>query len=438
MRANVDVAADVVVIGAGVIGSSIALELSRGGRAVVVLDKAGGVGMGSTSASSAIVRFNYSTWAGVAASWESWHCWQDWSSHLGHEDPAGLATFVRTGMLMISVGEAGPDPVVPLFDRAGIAWESWTAADIAHRLPHLDRGAYGPPRPVHAESFYDGPHGEISGLYTPDAGYVSDPQLAAHNLAEAARSHGAHYMLRKQVTQIARADGGGWRIATAQGDAVEAPVVVNAAGPWSSAVNDLAGVGGDFSVTARPLRQEVHRVPAPSDYHVEGVPGVTIVDPDLGVYMRGDADGILVGGLEPQCDPLEWLDDPDEANLRPTVGQFEAQVLRASRRLPGLRIPNRPSGIAGVYDASTDWAPIYDKTSEAGFYVAMGTSGNQFKNAPVVGRFLATIIDSVEAGHDHDADPVAFSAPRTGHVIDLGAFSRLRPVAAHGPSSVLG
>ena len=76
-------AADAVVIGAGVVGSSIALELARSGCQVVVVDKSGGAGHGSTSASSGIVRFHYSTYAGVALSWESLHGWRDWAGLLG-------------------------------------------------------------------------------------------------------------------------------------------------------------------------------------------------------------------------------------------------------------------------------------------------------------------------------------------------------------------
>ena len=68
---------DAVVIGAGVIGSGVALELPRSGREVLVVDKGRGPGLGSTSASSSIVRFNYSTGVGVATSWEAKHCWQD-------------------------------------------------------------------------------------------------------------------------------------------------------------------------------------------------------------------------------------------------------------------------------------------------------------------------------------------------------------------------
>ncbi|BBG02657.1 MULTISPECIES: Cgl0159 family (beta/alpha)8-fold protein [Pseudonocardia] len=85
-----------------------------------------------------------------------------------------------------------------------------------------------------------------------------------------------------------------------------------------------------------------------------------------------------------------------------------------------------------------DWTPIYDRTELPGYYVAIGTSGNQFKNAPVVGQFMRTIIDRVENGADHDTTPLLFTAPHTGATIDLGAFSRQRPVNAHSSGTVLG
>jgi len=431
--------ADVVVIGAGVIGSSIALELTRAGRDVVVVDKAGGIGHGSTSASSAIIRFNYSTWAGVAAAWESWHCWTHWREHLGHEDPTGLARFQRTGILALTSADEQSTGTTAHFDRAGIAWELWDDAEIARRLPHLDAGSFGPPKPVDAEAFFDDAAGSVSGLFTPDAGFVSDPQLAAHNLGAAAQAQGARYLLHRLVTGIGQLPQGGWQLTLNNTDTLSAPAVVNAAGPWSGKVNELAGIGADFRVTTRPLRQEVHHVPAPTGYSDAGGLGISIADLDLGTYLRAaSGDGLLVGGTEPACDPLEWVDDPDLANVHPTVSRYTAQVTRASRRLPGLQVPHRPRGVAGVYDASSDWTPIYDLTSAPGFYVAMGTSGNQFKNAPVVGQLMTALIEGVESGQDHDADPVLFVAPRTGQPIDLGAFSRLRDPSGDAPTSVMG
>jgi glycine/D-amino acid oxidase-like deaminating enzyme len=435
MSSVTDRPADVVVIGAGVIGSSIAFELSRDGHRVVVVDKAGGVGHGSTSASSAIVRFNYSTWAGVALAWESLHAWRDWQGHLGGRGGAVPATFRRTGMLVVPADSARFAQTTGLFDRAGVSWERWTADDISRRAPALDPGAFGPPRPVDSDEFLAPAHGEVDGLWTPEAGYVDDPQLAAANLATAAEAHGARYLLRRTVTALSREEPG-WRVGTPDGDLV-AEVVVNAAGPWSGRINALAGVEVDFRVSTRPMRQEVHQVAAPREY--AGDAAVALADVDLGTYLRPAGDGhLLVGGIEPECDPLEWVDDPDAVDPRPTAAGFRTQVTRAARRMPDLRVPSRPSGVVGVYDVADDWTPIYDRTREPGYFVAIGTSGNQFKNAPLVGRLMATLIAAVRDGHDHDRDPVQLRLPRTGHTIDLGTFSRLRTASGDSPSSVLG
>ena len=103
------------------------------------------------------------------------------------------------------------------------------------------------------------------------------------------------------------------------------------------------------------------------------------------------------------------------------------------------RDTERPSGIAGVYDVTDDWIPVYDCTSLAGYYVAIGTSGNQFKNAPVVGHFMAELIDRVEHGHDHDADPVQVPcAYNDGLVLDGGFYSRLREINPNSSFSVNG
>lgn len=426
--------ADVLIIGAGIVGSSSALELSRHGLDVVVVDKAGGAGMGSTSASSAIVRFNYSTWAGVAVAWESKFRWEEWEEHLGYRDPNGLARFQRCGKLVLDVPILPRQKMVSLFDRAGIPYEVWDADTLAERIPGIDVGAFYPPKPVDSADFFDEPHGQLGAVYTPDAGYVDDPRLAAANLAAAAAHHGARFAFRRQVTSIDRV-GEVWQVEIDGHEPVEAPILLNAAGPWSSAVNEMAGAAVDFTVGIKPMRQEVHHVRAPTC-----LPGTfpTIADMDLGVYVRPESGGnMLVGGTEPECDPLEWIDDPDSADMRPSVKGFEAQVTRAARRFPDLTVPNRPKGIAGIYDVAQDWTPVYDKTALPGFYVAIGTSGNQFKNAPVIGSLMHTVIDTVENGRDHDVDPVHYTCPHTGHVVDLGAFSRKR-VLAETSGTVMG
>jgi glycine/D-amino acid oxidase-like deaminating enzyme len=209
------------------------------------------------------------------------------------------------------------------------------------------------------------------------------------------------------------------------GSVISAPVVVNCAGPWSGALNELAGVGKDWTVSVRPMRQEVHHVPVPAALHEAPV----IADLDLGTYLRPTPGGaMLVGGTEPECDPLQWLGHPDEANLNPTQAGFEAQVTRAARRFPDLGVPGKAVGIAGVYDVTEDWTPIYDRSEREGFFVAIGTSGNQFKNAPLAGRFLARLVQG----------ETTYTGEHTGLRIDLSSFSRLRPRNADSSGTVMG
>ncbi|MFE1363115.1 NAD(P)/FAD-dependent oxidoreductase [Streptomyces anulatus] len=420
---------DVVVVGAGVIGSSIALELVRSGLRVVVVDKFGGAGNGSTSASSAVVRFTYPTIAGVNAAWESRHCWEAWRDHLQAPASEPLAAFNRCGVTLLDVDFAPCGMFTRHFDKVGVPYEKWDARELSERLPAVDTGRYFPPRPVDDDEFFADASARLGALHTPDGGFIDDPQLAAHNLATAARRHGAVFRWKSPVTAVTQRGGRVRGVRLQDGTELSAGVVVNAAGPWSGQLNRLAGVGGDFTVGLRPLRQEVHHVAAPAGYHEAADDGhaPVLADMDLGTYIRPDGrEFLLVGGTEPECDPLEWLDDPDDGSPTPTVSQFRTQVTRAARRLPGLRVPNKPRGVAGVYDVTDDWTPVYDRTELAGFYVAVGTSGNQFKNAPLVGRLMTTLIHGVEGGHDHDRSALTHTCEHTGRTIDLGAFSRRR------------
>jgi glycine/D-amino acid oxidase-like deaminating enzyme len=77
--------------------------------------------------------------------------------------------------------------------------------------------------------------------------------------------------------------------------------------------------------------------------------------------------------------------------------------------VPDFGVPHRPTGLAALYDVADDWVPIYDKSDLPGFFMACATSGNQFKNAPMAGEFMRTIIDAEAAGIDHDAEPVTVS-----------------------------
>jgi sarcosine oxidase subunit beta len=214
--------------------------------------------------------------------------------------------------------------------------------------------------------------------------------------------------------------------------------VINVAGPHSDIVNEMAGATGDMNVRTKPLRHEVHHVPAPPDFDYD-TDGIHCSDGDTGIYFRPESGNhILIGSEDPDCDERQWVEDPDQYDRHVTEAQWEAQVYRLARRIPSLRIPNERKGVVDLYDCSDDWIPIYDKSSVDGYYMAIGTSGNQFKNAPVVGHVMAELIDRVENGHDHDTDPVKVKCRYTGLDLDMGFYSRLREINPNSSFSVNG
>ena len=91
-----------------------------------------------------------------------------------------------------------------------------------------------------------------------------------------------------------------------------------------------------------------------------------------------------------------------------------------------------------LYDVSDDWIPIYDKSSLPGFYMAVGSSGNQYKNAPMAGKIMAELIVECENGHDHDKDPIKLHLNYIDREIDLGFYSRNRVINKESSMSVLG
>ncbi len=131
------------------------------------------------------------------------------------------------------------------------------------------------------------------------------------------------------------------------------------------------------------------------------------------------------------------MDDPDEYDQNFT-NQWTTQVMREAQRVRGLRVPGQARGLVDLYDVADDWIPIYDRSDLPGFYMAVGTSGNQFKNAPVAGKLMAELIEQVEAGRDHDADPVALDMPYTRRSCNIGFFSRLRKLNPDSSYSVIG
>jgi sarcosine oxidase subunit beta len=430
---------DTIIIGAGVIGANLAFEMSKAGYRTLNLDKLPSSGYGSTSNSCAIVRTHYSTWAGVAMAYEGLFYWRNWADYLEAEDERGLAEFIECGGLYLGDDDRYTDKVLPLFDEIGVPYEIWTNEQVNEKYPNMNLGRHAPARRADDDEFWKDPTEGLNGaVFSPAAGYVSDPQLATHNLQRAAEAKGAEFRFGAAVTAIRQEDGRVTGVTLDDGTEIEASIVVNVAGPHSFVINDMAGVTDEMNIKTRALRHEVHHLPSPEGTDFEH-DGTLVGDDDLGTYFRPEVGNhILLGSQDPECDPQEWIDDPDEYNRDLTEDQWRTQVYRLAKRLPDLGIPNQKKGIVDLYDVSDDWIPIYDKTELRGFYVAIGTSGNQFKNAPVAAHCMTELIKEVEAGHDHDTDPVRVKGRYTDLTLDLGAYSRNREINRDSSFSVLG
>ena len=430
---------DAVIIGSGVIGCATALELARRGWRTLSIDKAASAGSGSTINSCAIIRFSYSTVEGVMVSLEGQQYWANWTDYIGAEDELGLIDFHQCGQLLIRTGKDDhTERVAELWRELEIPFEEWDLDDFSEKLPILDLGLFGPPKRPDDEHFWDDAHGSIAGgYYTPGAGYISDPQLSCHNLQRGAEAEGGEFWFNAEVSAINSSDDRTTGVRLADGREVTAPVVINVAGPHSYLINQMAGVYESMNIKTKALRHEVHHVPAPQGFDFMA-DGVVAADDDIGIYFRPETGNhILIGSTDPGCDEREFV-DPDNYDQTLTQSQWEAQVLRANRRMPDLGVPHEKKGVVDLYDVSDDWLPIYDKTDLDGFYVAIGTSGNQYKNAGVAAHMMAELVVAVEGGHDHDADPLVVKGVYTGCDLDIGFFSRNREINSDSSMSVHG
>ncbi|MEZ5537214.1 MAG: FAD-dependent oxidoreductase [Thiolinea sp.] len=428
---------DAIIIGAGVIGTAISLELARKGWRTLNVDRLPAAGYGSTSNSSAIIRTYYSTLDGTAMAYEGYHYWKDWAQYVGIEDRAGMARFRECGCLVMKVEHNGYlQKALRFSDELGIPYQELTPAQIQERIPGCDLSLFYPAKRMDDPGFAEPTGGEIQGaVFWPKGGYVIDPQLATHNLQCAAEAAGASFRFKANVADIRTTDGRVSGVELDNGEFIASPVVVNVAGPHSHKINQLAGVYAGMNIKTRAMRQEVAYVPGPAHYDYPNM-GCVTADSDVAAYTRPDNNMLVVGTEEPPCDPMEWV-DPDDFDQNLTE-QALTQIMRIAQRNPMLAIPNQLRGVVALYDVSDDWIPVYDKTDLPGFYVAIGTSGNQFKNAPVAGRMMAHLISTCEAGHNHDADPVKYRMEHLGREVSIGFYSRNRVVNAESSFSVLG
>ena len=380
---------DVIVIGAGVIGTSVAYNLAAlGAKRILVLER-DQIGSGTTAQSSGILRTHYSVLENMALAQQSWAIFENFAEHL--QDDEASAGLVRCGYLIAS--PEGPK-LAPLREalaaqRArGISVSHLTQSEAADILPicRFDDAA-------------------LIG-FEPNAGFA-DAYLVASSYARAARRLGVKFMEGERVTRLNLDQSCVSGVETTSG-VYSAPVVISTQNIWANELTEWTGI----HVPLTPERHKVIALEGPEAY-TYGMP----VYKDLGspgmLYCRS------YGGrqmLVSEGTTGEYLSEPNNAQGEISMDDVVHLGEQVSDRFPSFAEAGLASSWTGVYDVTPDWNPVLGNVPDvSGLVVGFGFSGHGFKLSPAVGRVLAQ--QALGLPTDVSLLPYALERFRTGRLL---------------------
>jgi glycine/D-amino acid oxidase-like deaminating enzyme len=353
---------DVLIVGGGVIGCSIAFHLARRGAGRVVLLEKSYLGAGSSGKSGAIIRQHYSNALTVAMARQSLRVFENFPDVVG-----GPPVFTRTGMALV-VNER---------DRVGLEANMALQRDlgvdvrlvVAQELTEID------PNARLAED-------ELA-AFESEAGYVEAVQVVA-SYADAARLAGADVRLGVEVKGVLSDKGRVTGVETNEGP-YQCGALVLATGPWAAQLARTLKI----NMPVQSCRTQVALFRRPTDSSRRGVVYGDFVQ---GIYFKPThGDMVHAGSLagEEASDPV----DPDHYN-EAADGLWLPQVRqRLGRRYPAMHRGYGRGGYGALYGITPDWHPILDRLPDLeGAYCAVGFSGHGFKLSPIVGQLMSELV----------------------------------------------
>ncbi|MFV1970098.1 MAG: NAD(P)/FAD-dependent oxidoreductase [Acidimicrobiia bacterium] len=401
---------DIVIIGGGIMGMSIAHQVARRSKmSIIVIEKGTGLGEGSTGGSSAITRQRYTRVENVRIARDGNVVWRNWSEYTGLPDPVGR--FHDIGVLwMMNENAAEVEEDRDRLVAEGIDAVMVDAAELAELYPGLS--ACMVPFDLTGEVEHECVDGDAF-LIERDTGFF-DATGALDDVAAAARLGGVDIAMRSEVVDV-RVDGGrACGITLGDGSSIDAGLVINAAGPWCNRINAMAGLELPWSLV--PTRvQVIYRALPPEVPRPIPVVG----DAAGGVYFRPEAGGgqIIVGSILEE-DELETA-DPDDYNVAADRAFIDLKIHALHHRIPALPYVGVPGGMASLYTVNRqDVLPIVGPTSMEGFAVVNGFSGHGFKESQMIGSMMAQWITGERADFDTDVPMSFFAVDRDP--VDIG------------------
>ena len=349
---------DVIIIGGGIHGASLAFHLSQRKVKVVVLERRF-LAAGATGRSSGLVRMHYDLEPESRLAWASFQYFRNWSELVG-----GDCGFTRTGFIQLIKDEFVTQlrANVKLHQRIGIPAIIVDAEDVKRLAPSFRTDDF-----------------EIA-AYEPESGYA-DPSGTAAAFMAAARQRGARILQDCQVTGIKSTGGRVSSVETNQGP-ISGGVVVNAAGAWAASVGSMVGL----DVPVNSWRHDTMFIRRPLDL---GPSHPTVIDNINSMYFRPETGSMTLVGLEDE-NKIGESPDGDIEHAKP--GFVERASDRICHRIPEMERASLHSA-AGGYDGITpDQRAIIGQAGPDGFYLSCGFSGTGFKIAPAVGACMSELI----------------------------------------------
>jgi sarcosine oxidase, subunit beta len=376
--------ASVIIVGAGVVGCSLAFHLARAGAKVRVFDK-GGICAGMSARSGALVRMHYTFAPEAQLAWESHRYFQNWSEMVG-----GRCGFVQTGFAIV-VDERNREKLranIAMLQGVGVDTQIVTAAEL---------------RKFEPAAFVD----DVAlAAIEPQSGYA-DPVATTESFAAAARKLGAEFSLNLPIVSIVHRGGRAIGIVDGSGQMHEADAVCIVTGPWTDAL--LAPLGLRIGTKNERAQIAFFKRPPRVKHRI-------YIDTIAGSYFRPHGDDLTLvglGGWKPEPEP-----DPDNFRERNDDDFIAAVRERLALRIPAMADAPYVRGHAGIYDVSPDGRAVMDAIPNvAGLFVAAGFSGTGFKTAPAVGASMAELI-LTGASNTVDLTPFGFERILSGRKIE--------------------
>ncbi|MBX3277773.1 MAG: FAD-binding oxidoreductase [Acidobacteria bacterium] len=352
--------AEVVIIGGGIVGSSVAYHLADAGCTdVLVIEREEKQGMGSTGKSMGGVRAQFATPVNIEMSIYAIDFFNRFEEATGH-----TPDYRPHGYLFAATTEAHLDYLKSNLERqidAGLKNAAMVAADDIRRIvPQLRSDDI------------------LGGSFCATDGFV-DPYSVMRGFASRAKDRGVRFLMETEVTGI-EVDGGEVRAVKTSRGKVSTRIVVNAGGPWAGLVAGLAGV----DLPVRPLRRQLVNTQR-CDFLPTPLP--MIIDMSSGFHFRREGEGIL----------MAWPDPEETYGFKTAFDPefIEKILIRAVDRVPAFAdLPVNPHRCwAGMYEVTPDHhAVLGEAPGVKGFYLANGFSGHGVMHSPATGRILSDLI----------------------------------------------